>query len=165
MILTIFMTMLKNLVGRLRPIFLQMCQPDMAANCSIGQFINSDYECTNPVATEFLLFEIRRSFPSGHSMASVYITFFFMRYLESRFKKFRVTLSAVHLICTIWVVVCSVSRITEHFHHVGDVIAGIILAIPFLFYSVSNPKFFLFLLEVDNQIFHFRVRYYAKAFT
>lgn len=146
MILTIFMTLLKNLVGGLRPIFLQMCQPDMAVNCSIGQYINSDYKCTNPVATEFLLFEIRRSFPSGHATVSVYVAFFFMRYLEARFSKFRVTLSALHSICFVWVVVCCVSRITEHYHHVGDVIAGIILAIPFLIYSVS--KQFLFSFEV-----------------
>lgn len=138
----IFMTLLKNLVGGLRPIFLVMCQPDKAVNCSAGQFINPDFVCTNPVATEFTLFEIQRSFPSGHAMASVYITFFFMRYLEARFAKFRVTLSAVHLGCLVWVIVCCTSRITEHFHHVGDVIAGIILAIPFLFYSVSLIKFY-----------------------
>lgn len=147
MILMIFMTLLKNLVGGLRPIFLIMCQPDKAVNCSAGEFINSDFVCMNPVATEFTLFEIRRSFPSGHAMASVYITFFFMRYLEARFAKFRVTLSAVHLVCIIWVVVCCTSRITEHFHHVGDVIAGIIFAIPFFFYSVSKIKFYYRLKE------------------
>jgi len=135
MVLMIFMTLLKNLVGRLRPIFFQICQPDLAVNCSSGQYISSDYKCANPIITELLLFEIRRSFPSGHSMASVYITFFFMRYLEARFSKFRVTLSALHLLCITWVVVSCVSRITEHFHHVGDVVAGIILGLPFLFYS------------------------------
>lgn len=162
MILMIFMTLLKNLVGGLRPIFLQMCQPDMAANCSMGQYINSDYKCTNPAATEFLLFEIRRSFPSGHATASVYITFFFMRYLEAKFSKFRVTLSAAHLCCSVWAVVCCVSRITEHFHHVGDVIAGIILAIPFLFYSVSEQKEAVFEDRKLNEL-NFRVRYYAKV--
>lgn len=137
MILMTFNTLLKNLVGSLRPIFFQMCQPDIAANCSIGQFI-SNYKCTNPLASEFTLFEIGRSFPSGHATASVYITFFFMSYLQARFSNFPVTLSAIHFVCSIWVVVCCVSRITEHYHHVGDVIAGVILAIPFLFYSVSN---------------------------
>lgn len=137
MLLMIFMTLLKNLVGELRPMFLQICRPDMAVNCTAGQYINSDYKCLNPVATEFLLFEIRRSFPSGHATASVYITVFFMRYLEARFAKYRVTLSAVHFICGMWMAICCVSRITEHYHHVGDVIAGIILALPFVFYSVS----------------------------
>lgn len=165
MILMIFMTLLKNLVGGLRPIFLQMCKPDKAVNCSIGKYIDSDYKCTNPVATEFLLFEIRRSFPSGHAMASVYITFFFMRYLEARFAKFRVTLSAVHFICGIWVVVCCVSRITEHYHHVGDVVAGIILAIPFVFYSVSKIRTTTTIVRIVKPIAYFRVKFYAKVFT
>ncbi|KAJ6649270.1 Phospholipid phosphatase 3 [Pseudolycoriella hygida] len=137
MILMIFLTLLKNLVGGLRPFFFEMCQPDLARNCSLGEFVNFDYKCTNPIATEYIITEIRRSFPSGHAMGSVYITFFFMRYMEARFSKFRVTLSALHFLCITWVVVCCVSRIIEHYHHVGDVIAGIILALPFLLYSTQ----------------------------
>ncbi len=154
MLLMIFMTLLKNLVGGLRPIFLQLCQPDLAVNCSIGQFINSDFKCMNPTATEFTIFEIKRSFPSGHATASVYVTLFFMRYLEARFAKFRVTLSALHFSCSIWMVVCCVSRITEHFHHVGDVIAGIIIALPFVFYSVRKG-ILLFLWEEENRFFFY----------
>lgn len=138
MILTIFMTLLKNLVGAHRPIFFQICQPDKAQNCTKGDYISPDYECTNPIATEFLLFEVRRSFPSGHAMTSVYMTLFFMRYLQARFSKCPLLLAAIHLICIAWVVLCCVSRITEHYHHVGDVIGGIILALPFLFYAVGN---------------------------
>ncbi|XP_037049001.1 putative phosphatidate phosphatase [Bradysia coprophila] len=154
MILNIFLILLKNLVGGLRPMFLQLCQPDLAVNCTVGQFIDSDYECTNPVTTELLLFEIRRSFPSGHAMASVYITVFFMRYLEARFAKFRVTLTAVHFVCSIWIVVSSVSRITEHYHHVWDVIAGIILALPFVFYSsqIQCKGFRSTKLKIEEQL-------------
>lgn len=147
MICIIFSTLLKNLIGAHRPIFFQICQPDKAVNCTIGHFVNSDYECTNPVATEFFLFEIRRSFPSGHAVVSVYITLFFMRYLQARFSKWPITLAAVHLFCLVWVTVCCVSRIIEHYHHVEDVIAGIILPLPFLFYAVSR-EFELF--QISN---------------
>jgi len=135
MVLMIFMGLLKNLVGAFRPFFFQVCQPDMAANCTIGSYIHSDYKCMNSAASETLLFEVRRSFPSGHAMASVYITFFFMRYLEARFSKCSITLMAVHLICITWVVICCASRITDHWHHAGDVIGGFILSLPFLFYA------------------------------
>lgn len=138
MLLMIIVALLKNLVGSLRPIFLQLCLPDTAVNCSVGQYIKPDYECTNPNASEFTLSEIRRSFPSGHAAASVYITFYFMRYLEARFDKYRITLSAVQSICFIWVVVCCVSRVTEHYHHVGDVLGGIVLALLFVYYSVRT---------------------------
>lgn len=135
MLLMIFVTLLKNLVGELRPMFLQSCRPDTAVNCTLGQYISSSYACTNPAASENLIFEIKRSFPSGHATASVYITVFFMRYLEAKFAKFRVTLSAAHIACSVWIVFCCVSRITEHYHHVSDVIAGIIIALSFVFYS------------------------------
>lgn len=159
----IFITLLKNLVGELRPMFLQVCRPNTAADCTPGQYMNSSYVCTNPVASENLIFEIKRSFPSGHATASVYITVFFMRYLEAKFAKFRVTLSAVHIACSVWIVFCCVSRITEHYHHVGDVIAGIIIALAFVFYSVSenncisligidymNQRMIFFILDSDT---------------
>lgn len=133
----IVMVTFKNLAGALRPFFFDVCKPDLAMNCTRGTFI-SDYQCTNLEVNAYTIFETGRSFPSGHVVVSVYACGFLMWYLQRRIFKLPLLLSFLHIVCLLWIAICSVTRITDHWHHLIDVFGGFVLTLPFVFYVVSN---------------------------
>lgn len=59
-----YMTVLyiKSISGFLRPHFLMGCMPDLAINCTEGEFIGSDYICTKPNTSDSLIFNFPRIF-------------------------------------------------------------------------------------------------------
>lgn len=136
----IFMLFVKNQLGVYRPFFLEVCQPDLAINCTTGTYIRADYECTNKQTLEILVTESKKSFPSGHVCVSVYSCFFLMWYLQTRFSKTPLYLTLLHLTCCLWIALCSVTRITDNWHHWFDVVGGAVLTLPFVVYSVSDPQ-------------------------
>lgn len=133
----ILMDTIKNLRGALRPFFFDLCKPDLGANCIKGSFVSSDFTCTNPNVSEKYFNESRKSFPSGHVMASAYASLFLMWYLHKRVSRFPVLVTFLHLICLLWITICSVTRITDNWHHPVDVLGGFVLVLPFVFYAVS----------------------------
>lgn len=155
--LIILMATVKNLSGVHRPFFLDLCKPDLAENCTQGTFINSNFTCTNKNVSAYLLSESTRSFPSGHVVSVVYACLFFMWYIQMRFNKNLLLITFVHLICLLWMAVCCVTRITDNWHHVSDVIGAILITIPFVIYSVSE------LLKKYPHSFRFKFLFHSQC--
>lgn len=134
----IIVDIIKNLSGVQRPYFFNVCIPDLAESCIKGSFVDSNYTCQNENVSSKLILESEKSFPSGHASVAVYSCIFFMWYMKMKFNKHKILLCFVNLICLIWIAICCVTRVTDNWHHTSDVIAGMIIAIPFVIYSVSE---------------------------
>lgn len=132
------MATIKNLTGIQRPFFFEVCKPNLALNCTRGNYVSSEFECTNESVNEYMLSESTRSFPSGHVVSVVYSCGVLMWYLQVRTAKHRLLVSFLHLVCLLWIAVCSVTRITDNWHHVSDVLGGFLMTLPFIFYNVSR---------------------------
>jgi membrane-associated phospholipid phosphatase len=135
--LIILMSTVKNLSGVHRPFFFDICKPNLGLNCTQGSYVSSEFECTNTEANAYVVSESTRSFPSGHVVSVVYSCAVLMWYLQAKISKFPLVVTFLHLICILWMTVCSVSRITDNWHHVSDVLGGLILTLPFVVYNVS----------------------------
>lgn len=114
----------KYSVGRLRPHFIAVCDPDWGRiNCSAGYIEN--YICRgNPQKVK----EGRLSFYSGHSSFSMYCMMFIAIYLQARMKGewarlFRPTLQLALIATSIYV---GLSRTSDFKHHWSDVLTGFI---------------------------------------
>ncbi|XP_030322570.1 phospholipid phosphatase 1 isoform X1 [Calypte anna] len=114
----------KYSIGRLRPHFLAVCQPDWARiNCSLGYIEN--FSCQGDKAK---INEGRLSFYSGHSSFSMYCMLFLALYLQARMKGdwarlVRPTLQFGLISASIYV---GLSRVSDYKHHWSDVLTGLI---------------------------------------
>ncbi|KAI6174402.1 hypothetical protein M3Y98_01186200 [Aphelenchoides besseyi] len=115
----------KFLVGRLRPHFIAVCQPDVGfERCNTSIYI-TDYRCTND--NQKLIANARMSFFSGHSSLIATATTFLILYFETRLQGqlksrwFVVLLYTVMIFFTLWI---GYSRILDYKHHPTDVIVG-----------------------------------------
>ncbi|XP_061873673.1 phospholipid phosphatase 1 isoform X1 [Colius striatus] len=114
----------KYSIGRLRPHFLAVCQPDWTRiNCSLGYIEN--FPCQGDKAK---INEGRLSFYSGHSSFSMYCMLFLALYLQSRMKGdwarlVRPTLQFGLIAASIYV---GLSRVSDYKHHWSDVLTGLI---------------------------------------
>ncbi|XP_072024187.1 phospholipid phosphatase 1-like isoform X2 [Amphiura filiformis] len=119
-----------NSVGRLRPHFFSVCQPDWnAANCSDGYL---DFYVTDDVCTgtdEHRIYEARRSFPSGHAALSVYFMLFLALYLQKRWTWRDTTYlrPLIQFVTLMLAVYTCFSRISDYKHHWSDVLGGAII--------------------------------------
>lgn len=121
----------KNIAGSYRPHFIALCKPTV--NCTKNQYIGFGFSCENNSSD--ILLESRMSFVSGHAVVSVYCTGFLMWYLHVRLTKQPLLLLSVNTILLSWLFVCSVTRVTDNFHHTENVFAGILIALPFTVYT------------------------------
>lgn len=115
----------KYTVGRLRPHFLSVCQPDFTTiNCSGGYVEN--YECTS--GNTELINQARLSFPSGHASFSVYSMVFLMLYIQTRMKWRQAVIVRpfIQLILFTMAFYTCISRVVDYKHHWSDVLAGAI---------------------------------------
>ncbi|XP_055459478.1 phospholipid phosphatase 1 isoform X1 [Psammomys obesus] len=114
----------KYSVGRLRPHFLAVCNPDWSKiNCSDGYIEN--YICQGSADK---VREGRLSFYSGHSSFSMYCMLFTALYLQARMKGdwarlLRPTLQFGLVALSIYV---GLSRVSDYKHHWSDVLMGLI---------------------------------------
>lgn len=114
----------KYSIGRLRPHFLAVCDPDWSKiNCSDGYIEN--YICRGNAEK---IREGRLSFYSGHSSFSMYCMLFTALYLQARMKGdwarlLRPTLQFGLVALSIYV---GLSRISDYKHHWSDVMIGLI---------------------------------------
>lgn len=125
----------KYTIGRLRPHFIDMCQPIMngGGDCSnplnMGRYIE-EYTCSGS-ASEFLMRETRLSFPSGHSSFSAYTLVYCALFLHARMTCSRLNLlrSFIQfaLILLVWFI--GLSRITDNKHHWSDVLVGFTIGV------------------------------------
>lgn len=128
---------IKCISGFPRPYFLTECMPDLAINCTKGEFIGPGYVCTNPNMTDFVYTNIPRSFPSLNTAIATYLMVFIIWYLQRRLSKIPLLVPILATIATWWVLYNTITRITEHAHHVIDVIGAFIIVSPFVVYLVS----------------------------
>ncbi|XP_053770825.1 phospholipid phosphatase 1 isoform X1 [Desmodus rotundus] len=113
----------KYSIGRLRPHFLDVCDPDWSKiNCTDGYIEN--YVCRGNAQK---VKEGRLSFYSGHSSFSMYSLLFVALYLQARMKAdwarlLRPTLQFGLVATSVYV---GLSRVSDYKHHWSDVLTGL----------------------------------------
>ncbi|XP_056453278.1 phospholipid phosphatase 3-like isoform X2 [Gadus chalcogrammus] len=119
-----FTDIAKVSVGRLRPHFLAVCNPDFSTiNCSLGYI--TDYQCQGP---ESRVQEARKSFFSGHASFSMYTMLYLVFYLQARFTWHgaRTLRPLTQFTLVMLSFYTGLSRVSDHKHHPGDVLAGFV---------------------------------------
>jgi len=128
----------KITVGRLRPHFLSVCQP---GSVECGTWAQPVYVTNYTCAGNEELFpdedernhrvrEARLSFLSGHTSLATYSMMYSVIYLHTRFKNktnYRSIPRLLQVVCLVYAMVCSLSRVTDKKHHPTDVLAGAVL--------------------------------------
>ncbi|XP_046970443.1 phospholipid phosphatase 2-like [Vanessa cardui] len=129
----------KCVVGSPRPTFFDLCEPDKARTCNGSEYVSS-YTCTSSRYSRYLQIDSIRSFPSGHTSLSVYCGLFLAWYLQRRAFSWHnrtvLLVPLVQILCIIYAVVCPLTRITDHRHHWWDVLAGAIVGMFSVVYTV-----------------------------
>lgn len=138
----------KYSIGRLRPHFIDICQPSINVNkCNDSHryILPTEFRCLNP--DTFRVRESRLSFMSGHASFSAYCMVFIAMYLQSRFiwnysKLLRPFLQVALLYSAYYT---ALSRISDYKHHWSDVLTGsiqgiIVAVVTILFVSDLFPK-------------------------
>jgi membrane-associated phospholipid phosphatase len=130
---------MKKVISENRPQFFDICRPDSAVNCTVGEYIAS-YNCTNTEYPRVILRDPNNSFPSGHAAFSFFVALFMIRYLQYRCKEVRnqYLLKFLFLLLVAMAAFCSFSRIYDRRHFWWDVAAGILLGVLFTFYTVRK---------------------------
>uniref|UniRef100_A0A8C5QAQ0 Phospholipid phosphatase 3 n=1 Tax=Leptobrachium leishanense TaxID=445787 RepID=A0A8C5QAQ0_9ANUR len=119
-----FTDIAKVSIGRLRPHFLAICDPDLLRiNCTLGYIV--DYECRGP---ESRVREARKSFFSGHASFSMYTMLYLVFYLQSRFtwRGARLLRPLLQFTLLMMAFYTGLSRVSDHKHHPSDVLAGFV---------------------------------------
>jgi len=137
---------IKHAAGRLRPNFIDVCQPTRCLNNGTSillQFYVSEPECTSDDLDAIA--DSRRSFPSGHSSCAFYIFVFTAIYLQqtlsrSCFAKC-LLLPLAQATSLLLAVLVAVSRVSDNKHHPTDVLAGATLGTLFAYFVTCHlPK-------------------------
>ncbi|KAK0404745.1 hypothetical protein QR680_017606 [Steinernema hermaphroditum] len=127
--MTFLLETAKCAFGRLRPHFLEVCQPDWSlVNCTADPtaYIEEAF-CTGPARR---VRTARTSFPSGHTTAAVFATLFIYYYSTGIVRAFPNNLSLKRArnfvlgFFIVWSTVCAVTRVTDYWHHPTDVLGG-----------------------------------------
>uniref|UniRef100_A0A1B6GLP9 Phosphatidic acid phosphatase type 2/haloperoxidase domain-containing protein n=1 Tax=Cuerna arida TaxID=1464854 RepID=A0A1B6GLP9_9HEMI len=118
----------KYSVGRLRPHFLAICQPNI--NCSLPEYQRvyiEDFTCMGTNAK--LIRASRLSFLSGHSSFAAYTMVFLTLYIQCRvhWRGSYLLRHFAQFVClaTAWSI--AMSRVSNYKHHWSDVLAGSLL--------------------------------------
>ncbi|XP_046446419.1 phospholipid phosphatase 1-like isoform X2 [Daphnia pulex] len=117
----------KYSVGRLRPHFIDVCQPaNLNELCPLGgpPIYITDYTCTG--TDEKKLLDSRLSFPSGHSSFSAYSMLYLVIYLQCRmnWSGSKLLRPLIQIAALIFSWYTGLSRITDYKHHWSDVLTG-----------------------------------------
>lgn len=124
----------KKSIGRLRPHFFAVCQPQLpdGSTCkdtfNFGRYIE-DYQCMGQNVTESTLSQVGQSFPSAHSSVFFYSMLYLALYLQSSLST-RASKLLKHLLQFVFIMFAwyvALSRISDYWHHWSDVLAGILL--------------------------------------
>ncbi|XP_073449993.1 phospholipid phosphatase 3 isoform X1 [Aquarana catesbeiana] len=119
-----FTDIAKVSIGRLRPHFLAVCNPDFTKiNCSLGYI--QEYTCTG---LPNKVMEARKSFFSGHASFSMYTMLYLVFYLQSRFtwRGARLLRPLLQFTLLMMAFYTGLSRVSDHKHHPSDVLAGFV---------------------------------------
>ncbi|KAE8609790.1 hypothetical protein XENTR_v10011912 [Xenopus tropicalis] len=119
-----FTDIAKVAIGRLRPHFINVCNPDFSTiDCSLGYIEN--YQCRGPPNK---VMEARKSFFSGHASFSMYTMLYLVLYLQSRFtwRGARLLRPLLQFTLLMMAFYTGLSRVSDHKHHPSDVLAGFV---------------------------------------
>uniref|UniRef100_A0A914XK94 Phosphatidic acid phosphatase type 2/haloperoxidase domain-containing protein n=1 Tax=Plectus sambesii TaxID=2011161 RepID=A0A914XK94_9BILA len=124
----------KYTIGRLRPHFIAVCQPESIweANCPTNQshrYIDN-YKCTGN--DEFRITDSHLSFYSGHSSFSFFCAVYTVLYLQARVYRplhSRIVLPFLQFILLGMACFCAYSRVSDYKHHWEDVLFGSFMGI------------------------------------
>ncbi|KAL0820680.1 hypothetical protein ABMA28_006511 [Loxostege sticticalis] len=142
----VVLEVVKGLMGRPRPTFFDLCEPDTAKTCTGNEFVPT-YTCTSTRFSWWMQNDSHHSFPSGHTSLSVYCGLFIAWYLQKRAFDWRhrtvFVVPCIQLVALSFSAISSLTRITDHRHHWWDVLAGFCLGvITFLYAAVVLCKNF-----------------------
>jgi phosphatidate phosphatase len=120
----LFVDVTKNIVGRFRPHFMNVCKPIMSDGTDCSNFINfnryiEDFMCSNAAATSKQLREMRISFPSGHASLAFFTAVFITLYLHYKmtWRGSKLLKHFVQLFFILGALAISLSRISDYKHH------------------------------------------------
>lgn len=130
-LVSVAIEVVKSLVTKPRPHFLDSCRPDWdKLDCSQG--LVTQYQCATEEA--WTLVDIYKSFPSGHSALGFYLFTFVAAYctvrlpsLASRWSRGGCRL--LQLCLFLLACACAASRIYDRRHHPVDVVTGGLLGV------------------------------------
>ncbi|XP_039487622.1 putative phosphatidate phosphatase isoform X2 [Drosophila santomea] len=121
----------KYSIGRLRPHFIAVCQPQMPDGTTCADAINAgkyiqEFTCKGVGSSARMLKEMRLSFPSGHSSFTFFAMVYLALYLQARMT-WRGSKLLRHLLQFLFIMVAwytALSRVSDYKHHWSDVLAG-----------------------------------------
>lgn len=119
----------KYSIGRLRPHFLSVCQPNV--NCSLEDPHAYIVEFVCLGRNQNAIREARLSFPSGHSSFSAYTMVFAVIYLQACMccKVNRLLKPFIQFLLLMMTWYTALSRIADYKHHWSDVLIGFLLGV------------------------------------
>ena len=147
----------KHTVGKLRPHFLTLCNPDYNNICFdedayyiddngeelmdefYQKYVNETNVCS--IENSELLREARLSFVSGHASFSFYFATFIIRYMNEHSKHLKWGSKVVPFMQLLMIILASwisLTRITDFYHHPFDVFSGALTGIGVAIYFNRN---------------------------
>ncbi|CAL1534735.1 unnamed protein product [Lymnaea stagnalis] len=141
----------KYSIGRLRPHFFDVCDPDWSKVNDTKGYITADI-CLG--IDQDLIREARLSFPSGHSSMSLYCATVFMIYLNKRFKwnQIKIARPLLQVLAFGMAFYTCLSRISDYKHHWSDVLAGAILGLITGFFIMHRMSEVVFIKSESQRI-------------
>ena len=138
LLLTTIVTLIgKKTIGRLRPNFIDVCQPDrnpynscVSSSSSSSSMIiipHVNFKCLNK--DNLQLQDSRESFPSGHASTIFYSVIFLILFLNKLFNQRLYGICLLIIECSLFSLAffISLTRIIDNKHHPTDVCAGALL--------------------------------------
>uniref|UniRef100_A0A1I8MLF6 Phosphatidic acid phosphatase type 2/haloperoxidase domain-containing protein n=1 Tax=Musca domestica TaxID=7370 RepID=A0A1I8MLF6_MUSDO len=126
----------KYTIGRLRPHFMAVCQPQFSDGSTCADSFNQhryveNYFCLGTGFTAADVRQARLSFPSGHSSLVVYSMVYVALYLQKRMHWRRSDLTRHFIQFTLIMVAwfTALSRIMDNWHHWSDVLCGSLIGV------------------------------------
>ncbi|XP_027716047.1 phospholipid phosphatase 2 [Vombatus ursinus] len=114
----------KYMIGRLRPNFLAVCDPDWSrVNCS--GYVQPEAVCRGSPAN---VTESRLSFYSGHSSFGMYCMVFLVLYVQARlcWRWARLLRPTVQFFLVAFALYVGYTRVADYKHHWSDVLTGLL---------------------------------------
>ncbi|XP_060536290.1 putative phosphatidate phosphatase isoform X2 [Cylas formicarius] len=123
---------MKYTIGRLRPHFYTVCEPNIDCSLPENQHIyHINFSCTNPsyIYNKRVMKEMRLSFPSGHSSFSMYSMLYFAIYLQKRmtWDGSKLLKHTLQFLAVLNAVFTAMTRVSDYKHHWSDVLSGLLL--------------------------------------
>ncbi|NXO65276.1 PLPP2 phosphatase, partial [Phainopepla nitens] len=128
----------KYMIGRLRPNFLAVCNPDWSkVNCSI--YVQLENVCQGESRN---ITESRLSFYSGHSSFGMYCMMFLALYVQARLvgKWARLLRPTIQFFLIAFAIYVGYTRVSDYKHHWSDVLVGLLQGALIAVLIVSVPR-------------------------